>query len=363
MSAVPSSAASAASGASPTSTASGASPTPAASGASPTLTASEVSADSAGYAAAAGYDYHWLGDAPLQWRTFLDTPPSENNPQDAAVFVIPVPYDGTTSFRGGARHGPAAIIEASKHLEDYDIELDRDISEIGIHTTPELMPNVDGPAGMIAAVRSAVGNAAAHGKLTALLGGEHSVSVGAVQAYAAIHDDLSVLYLDAHADMRDRYQGSRWGHASAARRISEICPIALVGVRSVSAGEMRFVRGQGIPAAMWTPGSAHNLERALALALEHVGGSVYISIDLDVFDPSIMSAVGTPEPGGMLWHEALALIRAVSRRANIVGFDIVELSPVEGPTACAFTAAKLAYKVMGYATQGHAKKRYAAQGE
>ena len=296
-------------------------------------------------------DYLWLGETPLQWRTFLDTPPSEADPDGSRVFVIPVPYDSTTSYKTGARHGPAAIIDASRHLEDYDIELDRDITEVGIHTTPEVQPNMDGPKAMVETVSAAVKSAASRGKLTAILGGEHTVTVGAVQAYSDLYEDLSVLYIDAHADLRESYQGTRWGHASVARRIYDICPLVLVGIRSISADEMNFLRGQGIPTQFWSAQATDNIRAAIALATEHLSENVYISIDLDVLDPSIMSAVGTPEPGGMLWHEILALLRAVSREANIIGFDIVELCPPEGPAACAFTAAKLAYKLVGYATQ------------
>ncbi len=296
--------------------------------------------------------YHWLGDTPLQWPTFLDTPPGEADPTDANVFVIQVPYDSTTSFKPGARHGPAAIISASRHLEDYDIELDRDISQIGIHTTPELQPNMDSPQAMIANIRTAVGNAAQHGKMAMLLGGEHTVTIGAVQAYADLYPDLSVLYIDAHADLRQTWQGTRWGHASVARRVSEICPLALVGVRSISANEMEYVNRRRIPMHLWSPHSPDNLQNAVTHSLAHLTTNVYISIDLDALDPSIMAAVGTPEPGGMLWHEITALLCAVSQNTNIVGFDLVELSPDEGPPACAFTAAKLAHKLIGYATQG-----------
>ena len=296
-------------------------------------------------------DYPWLGNVPLQWRTFLDTPPSENDPESARVFIIPVPYDSTTSFKSGARGGPAAILDASRHLEDYDIELDCDISVVGIHTTPALQPRMDNPTSMIASIRAAVKSAASRGKLTALLGGEHTIAVGAVQSHRELHPDLSVLYIDAHADMRDCYQGTRWGHASAARRISEVCPVVLVGIRSISAEEVAFVKGEGVPMHSWSAGSPDSLADAIVLAQENLTDTVYISIDLDALDPSIMSAVGTPEPGGMLWHELLTLLRDVSEHANIVGFDIVELSPGEGPNACAFTAAKLAYKLIGYATQ------------
>ncbi len=296
-------------------------------------------------------NYHWLSCAPLSWHSFLDTPPQESDPNTAGVFVIPVPYDSTTSFRSGARYGPAEIISASRHLEDYDIELDRDISEVGIHTTPELQPQMDSPQAMIADIRTAVSAVVSHGKMAVLLGGEHTVTLGAVQAYFELYPNLSVLYLDAHADLRQTYLGTGWGHASVARRIYEICPLTLIGVRSVSTDEMEFIREQGIPVHFWSDRLCSNTADAIALASESLTDNVYISIDLDVFDPSIMSAVGTPEPGGMLWHEALELLRAVSERVNIVGFDIVELSPSEGPAACAFTAAKLAYKLIGYAVQ------------
>ena len=296
-------------------------------------------------------DYLWLGDVPLQWHTFLDTPPSENDPESARVFIIPVPYDSTTSFKSGARGGPAAILDASRHLEDYDIELDCDISVVGIHTTPALQPRMDSPTSMIASIRAAVKSAASRGKLTALLGGEHTIAVGAVQSHRELHPDLSVLYIDAHADMRDCYQGTRWGHASAARRISEVCPVVLVGIRSISAEEVAFVKGEGVPMHSWLAGSPDSLADAIVLARENLTDTVYVSIDLDALDPSIMSAVGTPEPGGMLWHELLTVLRDVSEHANIVGFDVVELSPDEGPDACAFAAAKLAYKLIGYATQ------------
>lgn len=297
------------------------------------------------------FNYPWLGDTPLRWRTFLDTPPHEDEPADAAAFIIPVPYDSTTSFISGARDGPAAIIEASRHLEDYDIDLDCDISQVGIHTTPELQPRMDGPQSMIAAVRSAVEGTASHGKLPILLGGEHSITIGAAQALAELHSNLSVLYIDAHADMRDSYMGTKWGHASVARRISDVCPLVLVGVRSISIEEKEFAEAQGIPVQFWDAGSPASLDSAIELAADNLTENIYISIDLDALDPSIMAGVGTPEPGGMLWHDILALLHAVSHQARIVGFDVVELNPSQGSVSCAFIAAKLAYKLIGYATQ------------
>lgn len=293
--------------------------------------------------------YDWLGDVPLQWNTFLDSSPEQSNPDKARVFVIPVPYDSTTSYKSGARDGPNAIIEASRQMEDLDLELNRDISLIGIHTTPPLDPDVSGPEGMIARVRSAVHAAAAKGKMVTLLGGEHTITVGAVQAFAELHPDLSVLYLDAHADMRDAYMGSRWGHASVARRVVEISPLVEVGVRSASAEEISFIQQDDIPVFFW-PESSGDKDKLANSVSENLTSNVYVSIDLDVFDPSEIAAVGTPEPGGMRWDEVTGLLRTIGQRHNIVGFDLVELSPSLGPNAGAYTAAKLAYKLMGYAT-------------
>ena len=293
--------------------------------------------------------YDWLGDVPLQWNTFLDTPPEESSPAEARVFVIPVPYDSTTSHKGGAREGPGAIIEASRALEDLDLELMRDISKIGIHTTPALSPDVGSPEAMISKVRAAVHAVAAKGKLVALLGGEHTITVGAVQAMTELHSDLSVLYLDAHADLRDAYMGSRWGHASVARRVCELAPLVQVGVRSACAEEISFINEKHIPVFFW-PESSADMNGLADDVVERLSPNVYVSVDLDVFDPSEVAAVGTPEPGGMHWGEVTGLLRAVGRRRNIVGFDIVELSPSQGPEAGAYAASKLAYKLMGYAT-------------
>lgn len=288
---------------------------------------------------------------PYAWQTFLDTPPEEHVYETARFVVIPVPYDGTTSFRTGSRYGPAAIIDASRHLEDFDVELGCDPSEAGIFTLPEMAPDASGPNRVVKQVRDMVAETLAVVKIPVLIGGEHTVSLGAVRACADTYEDLTVLYLDAHADLRDSYLGTRWGHASVARRISEICPVVEVGVRSISAEEFVFAQNQeGIELHFWPPaGSEHDLMESVCQMLS---SNVYVSIDLDVMDPSIMSAVGTPEPGGMGWWDVLRLIRAVSRKSRIVGFDIVELSPEEGPVACSSTAARLAYKVMGYALSG-----------
>ena len=289
-----------------------------------------------------------LGGVPRHWNTFLDVSPGDVSPAEARVVLIPVPYDSTTSYRTGARDGPAAIINASRQLEDYDIELDRDLSPIGIYTAPELEPDVSGPEAMVRRVEQAVSAAADNGALMGVLGGDHSVTIGAVRALKALHPDLSVLYLDAHADLRDEYMGTPWGHASVARRLLEICAVTEVGVRSLSTPERSLIRETGLPVVFWP--SSMTADELASWALANLTDDVYVSVDLDVFDPSLMAAVGTPEPGGMNWAEVTGLLRAVATQKRIVGFDVTELSPGEGPEACAFTAAKLTYKLIGYAT-------------
>ena len=282
--------------------------------------------------------------------SFLAAPPEESRPEDCRVVVLPVPYDSTTSYMGGAREGPHAIIQASRHLEDYDIELGKETYQVGIHTLAELEPYVGGPEGMVDRVQAAVEPFARDGKLVAVLGGEHTVSVGAARAFRAVHPELSVLYLDAHADLRDEYMGSPFSHACAARRIWEVCPVVEVGVRSISQEEMDFVSREGVRVYFHDEGRSPAAWDAEEIA-SHLSGQVYVSIDLDVLDPGLMAAVGTPEPGGLSWSAVTDLLRTVCRRRSVVGFDVVELCPWAGPPSCASVAAKLAYKVMGYATE------------
>ena len=286
------------------------------------------------------------GLGPFQWDTFLDTPPDESRYEDAGFVILSIPYDGTTSFKSGSRDGPAAIITASGHLEDYDIEMDADLSQIGIHTVPELVPNLSSMDALIGQVERLTDRVASDGKTPVVLGGEHTVTIGAVTALAGRHPDMAVLYLDAHGDLRDEYMGTRWGHASVARRLMDICPVVHAGVRSLSAEERRLITEQNLPAHLW-PTDMPLDEYAQSL-IDDLPPTIYVSIDLDVLDPSVMAAVGTPEPGGMLWHDLIRVLRLVCEARHVVGFDLVELSPSEGPEACAYTAAKLAYKMIGY---------------
>jgi len=280
-------------------------------------------------------------------RSFAGLSPQAAAFAKAKVVVLPVPYDGTTEFKSGAREGPQAIIDASPYLELYDAELDREISEVGIHTLPEVQPHMGSPELMVERVYRIARSLLDRNKLIAMLGGEHLLTLGMVRAYKERYRKLSVLQLDAHTDLRDQYQGTKYSNACVTRRVRELCPVVQVGVRSFSLEERQFMRKQKIEPFYAEAATSPDF---VSRVVSKLTPQVYVSIDLDVFDPSIMSAVGTPEPGGMSWQQVLELLRAVGAQKKIVGFDLTELCPSEGPTSCAYLAAKLAYKIMGYAT-------------
>ncbi|MCJ7654307.1 MAG: agmatinase [Dehalococcoidia bacterium] len=264
----------------------------------------------------------------------------------AKVVILPVPYDSTTEWHSGTREGPQAIINASQYLELYDIELDREIYKVGIHTLPKVQPLLNSPEEMIDRVYHIAGELTRQAKFVVMFGGEHSLSLGIVRALKEKEQDLSVLQLDAHADLRDEYLGTKYSHACVMRRILELCPIVQVGIRSLSWEEQRFLAQNNMHPFFAAPSSGLASPEDITALLSD---NVYVSIDLDVFDPSIVPAVGTPEPGGMQWHEVMNLLRSVTLHKRVIGFDVVELCPKEGPASCAFLAAKLAYKLIGYA--------------
>ncbi len=280
---------------------------------------------------------------------FLALPTEQCDPATAGALLIPVPYDSTTSVRSGARLGPSAIIEASYALEDYDWELDLDVASVGIHTTAALEPHTGDPTIMRDRIRQAVAAWLAPDRLVGVIGGDHSVCIGSVLAHREVYPRLSVLYLDAHADLRDDYLGTAWGHSSGARRIHEQCPITLAGLRTMAPEEWAYLKEKAIPAFGWPPPPNQTGQEYADHVVATLSHQVYISIDLDVLDPSLMAAVGTPEPGGMFWQDLMTALGKVAATRRIVGFDVNELAPREGPPACAYTAAKVIYKIIGLA--------------
>ncbi|MCX5855163.1 MAG: agmatinase [Deltaproteobacteria bacterium] len=231
--------------------------------------------------------------------------------EEAMFVVVPVPYDLTSTYQSGSRKGPSAILDASGHMELYDEELCRETYLTGIYTQPSLEPDARGPAEMMISVRQAVTEVLSYDKIPVILGGEHSISFGAAQAMKDKYPEISVLQLDAHADLRNYYQCSPYGHASVARRISEICPLVQAGIRSMSAEEATFLSDGRVKSFS----ADFILEEPLSWEkiCGHLHGDVYITIDIDVLDPSIMPATGTPEPGGLLWKDLLRLVTPPSR--------------------------------------------------
>ena len=282
--------------------------------------------------------------------TFGGTP----NPdlEDSRVVIIPAPYDSTASYRPGSRMGPEAIIDASRNMELFDIEMGSSPIEIGIHTMTGVEPSRGSPEETIRRIRNVVGEVLSGGKFPVLLGGEHTVSLGGVGAAAGYADELGVLVLDAHCDMRDEYEGSRYSHACTNRRVNEMVNnMVVAGIRSCSHEEWELIQREELKFFQWSEGDREsglrNLETALDTAIE-IGGEWYLSIDLDVFSPSEMPGVSTPEPSGPLYDDILPFLKKFIRRVNLVGMDVVELTPIEGDVRSQFMAAKLIYKILAY---------------
>ena len=263
----------------------------------------------------------------------------------ASVLIWPVPLEKTVSYGGGTQDGPDVIIDASRNMELYDDELDREVADIGIHT----LPAFDVPDGIDRAIQSLADDAGAlleSGKFLCTLGGEHSITPPLVRAHLARFPSLTVLQIDAHADLRDRYDATPHSHASAMRRVTEMCPAVQVGIRSLSLEEARaiprlpvrvFYARDIVGRTDWIPDVVHAL-----------GEHVYLTVDVDGFDPSLVPTTGTPEPGGLSWYEVTSLLKAVASHRKIVGMDVVELSSPNGNAAPGFLVAKLIYKTLGY---------------
>ena len=277
---------------------------------------------------------------------FGGTTPTTSDFDSARVVILPVPLDRTTSYVPGTRTGPHEILVASSHMELWDEETRTDVHPIGIFTMPEMEFPFATMGEVMAEIRRVAAELVNRGKFPVALGGEHSITPPIVEAVAARHPGLSVLQIDAHADLRDSFMGTPFNHACAMRRVLEHAPCTQVGIRSLSTEE-----AAAVPRLKTTIFYDWNMRRDpdwIDRVVDTLSDTVYITIDCDAFDPAIMPAVGTPEPGGLSWYEALALLRRVIESRRLVGCDIVELCPMPGHVAPNFLCAKLIYKILSY---------------
>lgn len=265
------------------------------------------------------------------------------HPAHSKIVVIPVPYDETSTWLKGADRGPTAILEASANMEIYNIDTDSEIFKHGIYTA-DTVSEKGSIEKMLQSVYETVKYYLERKKFIVLIGGEHSVSIGAFKAFSEKFSDLTILQLDAHADLRDEYLGSKYNHACTMARAKEYCPIVQVGIRSMSVEEKNNLDTKKI---FWAK-EIYNNKAWINRAIKQLSKNVYITIDLDVFDPSIMSSTGTPEPGGLLWYDVLDFLKMVNKKVNIVGFDVVELCPNDTNKSPDFLAAKLIYQILSY---------------
>ena len=265
----------------------------------------------------------------------------------ADVFIIPIGYEESTSYIPGTKFGPSAIIEASHYLEFYDIELDCDVSEkFGIYTLPEPEFTKSSIAEAMQQIKDYISLHAQKDKFMIVLGGEHSITPPIVSAWKGIYPDLSVLHFDAHSDMRDFYEGTKFSHACPMRRCREMCPVVQVGIRSMGPEEASYIKEKDLNKYIFYARDmdSWDIDKILSLLTDNV----YISFDFDCFDPSIMPSVGTPEPGGVGWYKVLSILKKCFETKNVIACDAVELCPANGNNHSSFTAALLIYKMISY---------------
>lgn len=278
---------------------------------------------------------------------FLGLSDSECAYDKSKYVILPVGYEKTATYGKGTVHGPSAIIEASHEVDLFDEELSSEPYLAGIHTlAPAQVADLE-PETMVDEVAQITGEHADNGKTVIVLGGEHTVSVGPVKVLAERFDDLSVVQIDAHADLRDSYQNNRYSHACTMRRIRDITRSTVgVGIRNISQEGAQLSKNEDIPLFYaWDIAGSDGWHDD---AIRELSQNVYLTIDLDGFDPSVIPGVGTPEPGGLGWYETLRFLRKLCECRNLVGFDVVELMPIPGSLVSEFTAAKLVYKLIGY---------------
>lgn len=276
-------------------------------------------------------------------KTYAGIPEEFAKLDSSKIVLIPVPYDGTSTWQKGADKGPDAFLEASENMEVYDIETRTEVYKQGVFLAEPVLEK-SSPEAMVDAVHQTVKKYIKKNKFVTVFGGEHSVSIGNIRAFHECFDNLTVLQIDAHADLRKSYQGSKCNHACALYEASQTTNLIQVGIRSMDAiettvmdEEKAYFAHEMAADEFWTDS-----------AIDQMTDNVYITIDLDAFDPSIMPSTGTPEPGGLFWYETLDFLKKVFEEKNVVGFDIVELSPNPNDKSSDFLAAKLYYKMLTY---------------
>ena len=272
---------------------------------------------------------------------FLDMPISYAKLENAKYVLIPVSYDDTSTYLKGAEKGPQAIIDASDSIELYDIQTELEAYKSGIYTDKHIF-SFETPEKMVAEVKARVHYFLQQNKKIGLLGGEHSISIGAIEALVEKYPNLSVLQFDAHADLRDSYNGSKYNHACVMRRAQEIANVVQVGIRNICIEEKNNIIPENIFYAHHICGKIEWMQKAV----EKLSDNVYLTIDLDGFDPSIVPATGTPLPGGLLWYETLTFLELLHKSKKIVGFDVVELCPQNEDKSSDVLAAVLVYKII-----------------
>ncbi|MDA9820077.1 agmatinase [Salibacteraceae bacterium] len=274
---------------------------------------------------------------------FGNLPEEFSNRENSQIWLQSIPYDGTSTYGKGSDKGFEAMIHASHELELYDIETNSEVYERGIHCLAPIAENKS-PELVFEKVYSETKNLLKRDKFLTFFGGEHSISIGVIKAFHEKFDKLTVLQLDAHADLRPEYMGTQYNHACALHQAGQIVNLLQVGIRSMDSSELEFMDKSKVFFAQ----DIHGKTEWMDASIKQMTEDVYLTIDLDVFDPSIMPSTGTPEPGGMLWYQTMSYLKKVFRTRNVVGFDIVELAPKKGFTAPDFLAAKLYYKLLSY---------------
>lgn len=280
-------------------------------------------------------------------QNFLGLPAKTSGYDGARLVVVPIDFEATTTYGAGTRHGPAAILAASQQVETYDPDLDVDLIDAPIHTLAPLAPDFSSPGAMTERIERVAARLAADGKWALGLGGEHSVTLGLVRAAKERHGPLSILQIDGHLDLRDQFDGTPYSHASVMRRCVEEGNRTLhIGTRNACREEVEFARSRNLP-IFWARQCAGG-DRWIDDAVDALQGPVYLTVDTDGLDPSVIRTTGTPEPGGLGWWPTMRLLEAVFARHDVVGADVVELAPA-GDRASDFAAARLAARIAALA--------------